>query len=467
LAIRAHQDILLSRSTFESSRAYLSRCAVFLLSISLAASLVQARFPQPNSEYQDRRAKLRSMIEGPVVIFGYSGHESASEVTVFFQEPYFYYLTGHDEPGAALLLVPNDLNGKPSDTPREILYLPPRDLAQEKWEGTKIGPSDPGVAAKTGFQAVEPIDSLAGDLGKLAKIYPKVYTLLPPKQEEGYPHFGISTGMVRTAVPHEPLVDVTPLIDAMRQVKSPGELALIQKAIDLSIDAHLDAMKTMRPGLFEYQVAARMKEIHEIGGCSREAYAPIVGAGFNSTVLHYSGLNDPIKDGDLVVIDVGGEYGGYAADITRTLPASGKFTPRQREIYEIVLGAQNAAIAAVKPGVLIYDGPGNLQQIVTDYINTHGRDKEGHALGQYYPHGVSHHLGLDVHDPGDRMRPLEPGMVITVEPGIYIPEENLGVRIEDDVLVTEDGYKILTERLPRTVDEIEKVMSGHIEPGSK
>jgi Xaa-Pro aminopeptidase len=197
-----------------------------------------------------------------------------------------------------------------------------------------------------------------------------------------------------------------------------------------------------------------------MGGCEREAYSPIVGAGFNSTVLHYSSLNDRIKDGDVVVIDVGGEYGGYAADITRTLPAKGKFTPRQREIYEIVLGAQNAALAAVKPGAVLFGGPGSLQQIVTDYINAHGHDKDGQPLGRYYPHGVSHHLGLDVHDPGERTRPLEPGMVITVEPGIYIPEENLGVRIEDDVLVTKDGHQLLSVRLPRTVEEIEKSMAG-------
>ena len=184
-------------------------------------------------------------------------------------------------------------------------------------------------------------------------------------------------------------------------------------------------------------------------------------------MLHYSGLNGRIEDGDLVVIDVGGEYGGYAADITRTLPANGKFTQRQREIYEIVLGAQNAAIAAVKPGVLLYDGPGSLQQIVTDYINSHGRDKEGHTLGSYYPHGVSHHLGLDVHDPGDRSRPLEPGMVITVEPGIYIPEEKIGVRIEDDLLVTKTGYEILTARLPRTPDEIERLMSAQPPPPTR
>jgi len=438
------------------------RFAWLILLLACAGSISQARFRQPSEEYQARRAKLRASVDGPIVIFGYTGHEDASEVAIFFQEPSFYYLTGHDEPGAALLLIPNPPKGKTVEGPREILYLPPRDPAQEVWEGPKMGPDDPGVAEKTGFQAVEPLTKLRGDLRNLARTYSSFYTLLPPKPEEGYPHFTNSVAVLREDLPHAKLKDIAPAIYAMRQVKSAGELALMQKAIDASVDAHFDAMRQMRPGLFEYQIAARMKEIHEWAGCSREAYAPIVGAGFNSTVLHYSALDGEIHDGDVVVIDVGGEYGGYAADITRTLPANGKFTPRQREIYDIVLGAQNAAIAAVKPGAVLYGGPGSLQDIAMEYINTHGHDNEGRTLGQYYPHGVSHHLGLDVHDPGDRGRPLEPGMVVTVEPGIYIPEENLGVRIEDDILVTKDGHQILTARLPRTADEIEKIMAeGH------
>lgn len=433
---------------------------VLVALLACAGSISQARFRQPSDEYRARRAKLRASVDGPIVVFGYTGHEDASEVAVFFQGPSFYYLTGHDEPGAAALLIPDPPEGKTVEGPRAILYLPPRDPAQEIWEGPKMGPDDPGVAEKTGFGAVEPIANLKGDLEKLAETYKDFYTLLPPKEgEEGYPHFTNSLAALQEDLPHAKLKDISPAIYAMRQVKSAGELALMQKAIDASMDAHFDAMRQMRPGLFEYQIAARMKEIHEWRGCSREAYAPIVGAGFNSTVLHYSALDGEIKDGDVVVIDVGGEYGGYAADITRTLPANGKFTPRQREIYDIVLGAQNAAIAAVKPGAILYGGPGNLQDIAMDYINTHGHDKEGRTLGRYYPHGVSHHLGLDVHDPGDRERPLEPGMVVTVEPGIYIPEENLGVRIEDDILVTKDGHQILTARLPRTADEIEKIMA--------
>jgi Xaa-Pro aminopeptidase len=445
-------------SVFKNKAGRARAAGLALVALFLVCQFAQARFRQPNEEYQARRTKLRAQIDAPLVIFGYTGHEDASEVAVFYQEPYFYYLTGHDEPGAALVLLPGAPGANPNEGPQEILYLPERDPQQEQWEGPKMGPKDPGVAEKTGFQAVEPFDNLKPDLDKLAKTYTDFYTIVAPTEEDGYPHFTNWNKWLHHALPSAILRDITPTLDAMRQVKSPGELALMQKAIDLSVAAQLDAMRQMRPGLFEYQIAARMKEIHEWGGCEREAYAPIVGAGFNSTVLHYSKLDSEIKDGDVVVIDVGGEYGGYAADITRTLPANGKFTPRQREIYDVVLGAQSAAIDAIKPGARLYGG-GSLQEIAANYINTHGHDKEGHTLGRYFIHGGSHHLGLDVHDPGDRTRPLEPGMVVTVEPGIYIPEENLGVRIEDDILVTQDGHQILTARLPRNADEIEKIMA--------
>lgn len=434
--------------------------------VVLACAAAQARFAQPAAEYQARRAALRAKLDGPLVIFGYTAAQDASEVAIFFQEPNFYYLTGHDEAGAALLLLPDRPAGKTADEPREILYLPDRNRTREKWEGEKMGPDDPEIAAKTGFAAVRPYSQLKSDLANAAKQYSSIYTLLPPKQEAGYPHFTKAAEWVKATMPGATVKDAAPAIDAMRQVKSAGELALLQKAIDLSVDAHLEAMKQMKPGLFEYQIAARMKEVHEWGGCAREAYAPIVGTGLNSTVLHYDILDKQIEDGDVVVIDVGGEYGGYAADITRTVPANGKFTARQREIYEIVLGAQNAAIAAVKPGAKLYGDKDSLMAISTEYINTHGKDRQGAPLGKYYIHGVSHHLGLDVHDPGDRNRPLEPGMVVTVEPGIYIPEEKLGVRIEDDVLVTADGSKILSGRLPRTADEVEAVMAKAPAPRS-
>jgi Xaa-Pro aminopeptidase len=207
-------------------------------------------------------------------------------------------------------------------------------------------------------------------------------------------------------------------------------------------------------------VAARMVQVHAMGGSEAEAYAPIVGAGPNSTALHYAKLSRKIENGDIVVLDVGAQYSGYAADITRTLPANGKFTPRQREIYEIVLGAQEAALRALKPGMdMCRKGDKSVYKIAYDYINSHGKDQSGKRLGQYFIHGLGHNIGLNVHDPGDLCKPLVPGMVVTVEPGIYIPEENLGVRIEDDVLITETGYELLSQKLPRSPDEIERIMA--------
>ncbi len=442
-----------------ASRIY--RVGVALAALMLLSSPAWTRWRQPNAEYAERRAKLRAQVDGPVVLFGYTGREDVSDVAAFFQEENFYYLTGHSEPGAALLIVP-ELPTSPSYTgPREILYLPPHNLREEHWEGPRLGPGDPGIAEKTGFAAVEPFAELESDLGQLSKLLPKLYTLLPGPQDRGYPHAANWLAWLKQKLPQADFADIAPRIGALRQIKSPGELALLQKAIELSVDAHLAAMKLARPGVWEYQVAAQMEEIHKYGGCEREGYTPIVGAGFNSTVLHYSALDSRIQDGDVVVLDTAGQYGGYSADISRTLPANGHFSPRQREIYEIVLGAQNAALAALKPGMTFArTGPNSLYRIAYDYINTHGKDREGQPLGRYFIHGLGHHIGLNVHDAGDPYRALEPGMVVTVEPGIYIPEEKLGVRIEDDALITETGYKLLTERLPREPDEIEKIMAA-------
>jgi Xaa-Pro aminopeptidase len=212
--------------------------------------------------------------------------------------------------------------------------------------------------------------------------------------------------------------------------------------------------------VYEYQIGAKMVEVHAMGGSEAEGYAPIVGAGPNSTALHYDRLSRKIEDGDVVVMDVGAQFSGYSADITRTIPANGKFTARQLEIYNIVLGAQNAALAALKPGMdYCQKGGKSVHKISYDYINSHGKDRKGKSLGQYYIHGLGHNIGLNVHDPGESCKALQAGMVVTVEPGIYIPEENLGVRIEDDVLITERGHKLLSERLPRDANEIEKIMA--------
>ena len=422
----------------------------------------QRREREPNSAYAARRAKLAAQVDGPIVLWGFTGREEISQAYIFTQEESLYYLTGHNEEGAGLIILPAAKSGGDGwDGPREMLFLPAKDPLKEKWNGLRMSPTDPGIEALSGFANVRAFGEMRANVEKLAKLYSTFFTQLPfEKEMGGYPHEKSVVDWLQLAAPQAKMKDVRTGIDAMRQIKSPTEFAFLQRAIELSLDAHLEAMKLMRPGLYEYQVGAKMVEVHAMGGSEAEGYAPIVGAGPNSTALHYDKLSRKIEDGDIVVLDVGAQYSGYTADITRTIPANGKFTPRQREIYEIVLGAQNAALAMFKPGNDVCNkGSKSAYKASYDYINSHGKDKEGKALGKYYIHGLSHHIGLNVHDPGSSCAPLQPGMVITVEPGIYIPEENLGVRIEDDVLITETGYKFLSERLPRSADEIEKIMA--------
>ena len=443
-----------------------------VLGLASSAPLTQAqerREREPNSVYAERRAKLAAQADAPIILWGFTGREESAQTYVFHQEDNFYYLTGHSEEEAGLIILPAVKYGAAAGAatndswngPREMLFLPVKNPMKEKWNGVRMSPSDPGIEARTGFAAVKPFPEMRATLEQLGKLFPAFYTILPYNKENGgFPHEKAVEDWIQLAVPQAKVKDIRPSISVMRQTKSPGEIAFLTQAIDLSLDAHLAAMRMMRPGLYEYQVAAKMVEVHAMGGSEAEGYAPIVGAGPNSTALHYDKLARKIEDGDIVVLDVGAQYAGYSADITRTIPANGKFTPRQREIYEIVLGAQNTALAALKPGMdLCQKGEKSVYKISYDYINSHGKDLHGKSLGQYYIHGLGHNIGLDVHDPGEYCKPLVPGQIVTMEPGIYIPEENLGVRIEDDVLITETGYKFLSERLPRDPAEIEKIMA--------
>jgi Xaa-Pro aminopeptidase len=455
-----------ARRTFPNYAASASLAILALLGALLTGSPApaqQRREREPNSAYADRRAKLAAQVESPIVLWGLTGREESSQAYIFQQEENFYYLTGHNEEASGLIILPaaKSSSNETSAVRREILYLPAKNPMKERWNGVRMSPADPGIEARTGFATVKPFAEMRAEVESLAKTYPSFYTILPYEKElGGYPHEKEVVDWLQQVTPQIKLQDIRAQINAMRQIKSPGELAFLQRAIDVSLDAHLEAMRMMRPGLYEYQIAARMVEVHAVGGSEAEGYAPIVGAGPNSTALHYGRLSRKMEDGDIVVLDVGAQYSGYSADITRTLPVNGKFTPRQLEIYNIVLGAQNAALAALKPGMDLCDKGGkSVDRISRDYINSHGKDLHGKSLGQYYIHGLGHHLGLNVHDPGEYCRPLQPGMVVTMEPGIYIPEENLGVRIEDDVLITETGHKLLSERLPRDPAEIEKIMA--------
>ncbi len=444
----------------------------FLVTLALVAAAIagstlaaHAWEREPLTAFHERRARLVRDTggDGVIVLFGYDEADVAASVTPFRQNEEFYYLTGWNEPGAIMLLVPKvQAPGAPPELGEEILYIPAHDHREEKWTGPKLAPDDADAPARTGFATVRNVAQFDADLQAATKGASTIYTELSPQSESGEECF-VTAALKRLheKAPKASLVDMRMVIGRMRSVKSPGEIALIRKAVDASVEAHLAAMKTVKPGMWEYQIGALMKYEFERRGCEWPSYPPIVGSGFYSTVLHYDQDQNQMQDGDVVVMDVAGSYGGYASDITRTLPVNGHFTPRQREIYDIVLAAQNAAIAAAKPGMYLgRHGSKGLFEIAYDYINTHGEDLHGQRLGQYFIHGLSHPIGLNVHDPMDYGQALEAGMVITMEPGIYIPEEKIGVRIEDDVLITSDGNEVLTRRLPRAADEIEKVMAG-------
>jgi Xaa-Pro aminopeptidase len=449
----------------------LQRAAVLLsAALALAAMLGMARPAcgwerEPLSVFHERRARLIRDTggDGVVVLFGYREADVAASVTPFRQNEEFYYLTGWNEREAMMLLVPKPRQaGAAAELEREILYIPPRDAAQEKWTGPKLGAEDADAPARTGFVTVHSTSLFPSDLQEALKDFSKIYTELTPQPESGEECFQADmVSKIHKLAPLATLADLRPQLARMREVKTAGEIALIRKAAEASMDAQLAAMKAVKPGMWEYQIAALMKYEFERRGCEWPAYPPIVGSGFFSTVLHYDQDSHQMQDGDVVVMDVAGSYSGYASDITRTLPVNGHFTTRQREIYEIVLGAQKAALAAAKPGMyLCRRGAKGLFEIAYDYINTHGKDLHGQPLGPYFIHGLSHPIGLNVHDPFDYNRPLEPGMVITLEPGIYLPEEKIGVRIEDNILITPDGNELLTRRLLRDPDEIERLMAG-------
>jgi Xaa-Pro aminopeptidase len=406
---------------------------VLCLALSAAGLMAAGIAPQ---EYQERRAELRKSLDGVMVLFGAEDPDDLH--ASFFQESNFLYLSGWREPGAIMMLTPQT----------EILFLPARDLRMELYTGRKLDPSDPDAPRQTGFDRVMPKSAVESAFLKVLETAPRVYTI--PGDPRG-------RKLKSLAVFHDD-VDAAQTIARLRMVKSPAEIELISKATDATVAAHLSGWKKTRPGVWEYEIAAAMTNAYFERGCERNAYPPIVGSGPNSVILHYAANHRRLDSGETVVADVGAECSDYATDVTRTVPAGGKFTARQRELYEIVLGAQKAAIAAIRPGMrLRADGP-SLHQIAYDYINTHGHDSHGQPLGKYFVHGLGHYVGLDVHDPGDPAAPLKAGTIITIEPGIYIPEENIGIRIEDIVLVTADGCKVLSAALPREIGDIEKLV---------
>jgi len=410
-----------------------------------------------------RQAIASKTTGGAVLLFASDEAEGPNDLYGYRPDDNFFYLSGWSEPGAALLIMAGSTTADNAYT--EILFLPNHNPSQEKWTGPKLGPENPDAGKITGFDRVEVIDNLRADLVHLLPTERvTIYTDVPSGDETSNSTAPLAWLSRANSFPvGVSFRDVRPILSSLRTFKDAREIERIRQATDASIAAHFAAMHTVKAGVTEREISALMQYEWGKRGCERPAYAPIVGSGFNSTVLHYSADSGTMQAGDLVVIDAAGEYSMYASDITRTLPASGKFTARQREIYDIVLGAQQAAAVAFLSGKsrLRRNQPDSLQDVAYNYINSHGKDLHGEPLGKYFIHGLGHYVGLNVHDPGDYDIPLGPGAVFTLEPGIYIPEEKLGVRIEDILYVDQSGRLInLTEKLPHTADDVERAMAG-------
>ncbi len=437
--------------------------AGLVLAAATFACAGQALEKQPASVYHARRVALAGELKGGVAIL-FAAAEPVLDFMPYRQDEDFYYLTGWNEPGAALLVVA--ASGRERGY-REILFLPTRNLRAETYTGPKLDADSPGVTAATGVDAVESMTALPTELNRMIgadrKLAWNVWTQPASAQAKALVGFTAATlGEDQPAA----TPDVTTLTMPLREVKDTGEVALIEKATDASIAAQRVMFHAVKPGVTERAIAGEMTAVWMEHGCERPAYSPIVGSGINSTTLHYSDNSRTIEDGDVVVVDAACEFSMYASDITRTVPANGHFTARQREIYAIVLGAQQAAIDAfVADKSTINDfyrkDPNSLDTAAYNYVNSHGKDLHGQPLGKYWLHGLGHMVGIDVHDPANYPAVLKPGMVFTIEPGVYIPEEKIGVRIECDFLVGADGKLIdLDAALPHTAEDVEAAMRG-------
>ncbi|MDE3189172.1 MAG: aminopeptidase P family protein, partial [Acidobacteriota bacterium] len=362
------------------------RAVVLVLLAALAAlPASHALEKQPASAYHARRVALAATLKGGVAVL-FAAPEPLLDFMAYRQDSDFYYLTGWNEPGAALMVVGASSEPDAKRSYREILFLPTRDLHMENYTGIKMDAATPGVAQATGVDAVEPMTALPAELNKLVaadrKLVWNLWTQPEAQQARALVRFNAVTLGMDSAPPAR---DVTSLTMPLREEKDAGEIDLIRKASEASISAQRVMMKAVKPGTTERAVAGRMTEVWLEQGCERPSYAPIVGTGVNSTTLHYSANASTIENGDIVVVDAACEYSMYAADITRTVPANGHFTARQREIYNIVLGAQQAAIQAFVAGKSTIDDrdrrdPNSLDNAAYNYINTHGKDLHGQPL---------------------------------------------------------------------------------------
>ncbi|MDX2246486.1 MAG: aminopeptidase P N-terminal domain-containing protein [Bacteroidia bacterium] len=420
--------------------------------------------------HQGRRDALRALMpaHSVAVFFAAPVRNRANDVDyIYHQNPDFYYLTGYREPHSLLLLFSEDQKTEDGSC-REILFVQPRNKIAEMWNGRRLG--DEGVKTTLGLNCVyknAAFEAFPLDWGGFEKVF--FFPFKDDIRNTGDPADLYDLTRIfreKTAdLKNKETNKLREMMETLREIKTPEEMALMRKAINISAIAQKEVMKAMHSGMSESEVQGIHEFVYKKYGAEYEGYPSIVGAGENGCILHYTENIRPRLNNDLVLMDLGAEYHGYTADVTRTIPASGRFSPEQKALYDLVYEAQEAAFAACKPGnsfsaphiaakKIIDTGLANLGIIQKDSFHT------------YFPHGTSHFLGLDVHDRG-RYGPLKPQMVITVEPGIYIPHGSpcdpkwwgIGVRIEDDILITETGYENLSVYAPRKSEEIEAIMA--------
>ncbi len=394
-------------------------------------------------DYAARRKQLLPMLDG-CAGFVFAGKTDDSLETTWRPHSHFEYLTGvTNEPDSVLLFDPTH----PVPARREVLFLSSRDPEKEQWDGLRksIGSE---LRKETGFATILRTGSLPLVISDITTRCKKFATLMP--------HASVMQDVsqdlalfqkISARTPSCEIVDMSSMIPLLRSVKSKGEIQTIQQAVDMTTVGFANAMAFVEHGVNEFQVQATLEHGYAMAGGRGSAFPPIVGGGLNSTVLHYKENDQNLVDGDLVCIDSGAFFRGYGADISRTVPVSGKFSDRQKEIYEIVLEAEEAAIDAVREGVTLAELDAIARAIIV---------KSGY--GDYFIHSIGHHLGLETHDCCGPPSPLKEGAVITIEPGIYLPDEALGVRIEDDIVVKKGGYENLSSAIPKSVSKIEHAM---------
>jgi Xaa-Pro aminopeptidase len=443
---------------------------------------------QPINEYRARRARLMNEIkDGVVVVLGNIEEDNGVEAR-YRQNNWMAYLSGVRTPGSSLLLVPQglaSLNGA-----REVIFIPPRNLQDERWTGIQLAPGEEtargfgverviptrGNAPVLSAQSGPPENNLLLKLKEAAQLPAfknaqgqsnmKVYTIAPRDVRNGLVREYKFVEELKKELPGVEVVtgdrSLVRIVGEMRKAKTAAELVLLQKAIDITGEAQRDIARNLKPGMYEYEVQAVLEAAFTRGGAERPGFPSIVGSGLFSTILHYSENHKRIDAGDTVVCDIGAEYSLYTADITRTYPASGKFTERQRAVYQLVLDTQAAAAAYWKPGMTMSD----LNRFAREFMGKsplRAKDVDGkeYSMDHFFIHGLGHYVGMDVHDTGDYSRPLQPGEAFTIEPGIYIPTEKLGVRIEDDYVITpEQTVRKMSEKIPSGVEEIERLMGS-------